>query len=361
MAHTKTETHFNQSSLSLFLKDFSAPSDVDEAVVNAAAALNEAIWSKSKQSEYFLTVLVRTQGKREEALKDALLCLASQTDSDFHVVILAHDAKGKNAAMLERIVARQEPSFRDRINIVPVKGGSRAKPLNVGIGHIRGNYVSVFDDDDLLFANWVEVFKEGANASPGTVQRAISAAQHVKPETWPQGGDGYRTVTWPEVPYPETFEILDHFEVNKSPFMSIAFPAIIFTKLGLRFDEELSVCEDWDLILQAALLCGVNSLKELTSIYRMWDGVETSYTKHSEDSWRASEAKVKARVNDKVQLIPIDTVDRIREFLSAKDAIENYGILFKNSKLRKPFVYMIKILSPGVRFSVRVRNKLWNN
>ena len=361
MVNSQSETAFNKSSLSLFLSEFSTRENANVTVVAAAAALNKAIWSDSKKSEYFLTVLVRTQGKREEALKDALLCLSSQTDPDFHVVILAHDAVVENLSMLQKLVNRLEASFRDRITIISVMGGTRATPLNVGIEHIRGEYVSVFDDDDLLFANWVEVFKAGASESPGTVQRALTAVQHVRPETWPQGSSGYRAVTWPEMPYPESFEILDHIEVNKSPFMSVAFPAVIFKKLGLRFDEELTVCEDWDVILQSAFICGVNSLKELTSIYRMWDGVETSYTKHSEESWRASEARVKDRVDGAVQLIPGNTINGIRELLLVKDALENYGLLFKDSKLRTPFVFMVKVLSPGVRFTVRVRNKLRRN
>lgn len=357
MVNSQSETAFNKSSLSLFLSEFSTRENANETVVAAAAALNKAIWSDSKKSDYFLTVLVRTQGKREEALKDALLCLSSQTDPDFHVVILAHDVVVENLSMLQKLVDRQEASFRDRITIISVMGGTRATPLNVGIEHIRGEYVSVFDDDDLLFANWVEVFKAGAKEAPGKVQRALTAVQHVRPETWPQGSSGYRAVTWPEMPYPESFEILDHIEVNKSPFMSVAFPAVIFKKLGLRFDEQLTVCEDWDVILQSALICGVNSLKELTSIYRMWDGVETSYTKHSEESWRASENTVKSRLNNKTNLLPIGALMEIRKLLLIEDALENYGLLFKDAKLRGPFVLMVKTLSPFVRFAVKVRNQ----
>ena len=36
----------------------------------------------------------------------------------------------------------------------------------------------------------------------------------------------------------------------------------------MSFDDELAVLEDWDMLLNAALLCGVASTPEVTSLYR---------------------------------------------------------------------------------------------
>ena len=45
----------------------------------------------------FLSVVMRTQGKRTNALKEALLCLNAQTDQDFEVIVMASDVYKRQA------------------------------------------------------------------------------------------------------------------------------------------------------------------------------------------------------------------------------------------------------------------------
>ena len=39
----------------------------------------------------FLSVIMRTQGHRPEALSEVLLCLCGQSDTDFEVIIMGHN------------------------------------------------------------------------------------------------------------------------------------------------------------------------------------------------------------------------------------------------------------------------------
>src|SRR5699024_9550868 len=141
-----------------------------------------------------------------------------------------------------------------RVRLVDVRGGGRARPLNVGIELARGHYISVFDDDDLVLANWVEGFLAASVSAEGKLLRSLVATQTVVPEQWSQDAHGFRSMSWPKAEYARSFDLYDHLIVNHSPFMSWAFPSHLFSMLGVRFDEQLAVCEDWDVILQGSLL-----------------------------------------------------------------------------------------------------------
>jgi glycosyltransferase involved in cell wall biosynthesis len=281
-------------------------------------AVRDAIAEDPLEDRPFLTVLLRTQGRRLEPIKDALLCLAAQTDQDFEVVIIDHDSTEDGAEGVRQVVASQPGSFRGRIRIVEVKGGTRSAPLNAGIDVARGRYVSVFDDDDILFADWVEQFHAASVDGGNRLLRAQTATQRAKPESWGQLA-GQRTLSWPSAEYARSFDQVAHLLVNHSPFMSWAFPSAIFTHLGLRFDEELDVCEDWDMILRASLLVGVKDVPALTSTYRRWEGAASSYTVHSSKIWQESEKRVIDRLNASVVSLPPGSVYEIRKLLQKQD------------------------------------------
>lgn len=266
----------------------------------------------SEQERPFLSVVLRTQGRRPEALKDALLSLAGQSNEDFEVIIVTHDAATEDFAHVTEIVASQPASFKARVSIERVRGGRRAKPLNVAVEATRGRYISFFDDDDLLFGHWVESFARVAEREPGKLVRAVVASQRAAVEMWPQDQTGFRHMNWPNAEYPAHFDQFAHLQMNFSPFMGWAFPREIFDVLGLRFDEELYVCEDWDLILRSSLLCGVAQAPELTAIYRRWEGVESSYTTHDDTQWQASQARVIAKLNEHAVVMPAGTVALMR-------------------------------------------------
>ena len=311
---------------------------IDPEFAARLRAVEEYAVGSDEHDGPFLTVLLRTQGTRREELKDALLCLSAQTDEDFEVIVLDHDALPDDADALRYAVDNQPTRFRDRITVLEVEGGSRARPLNVGINAARGAYVAVFDDDDLVFANWVEEFHRAAETSPGRMLRGIVANQQVRPEVWPHGEAGFRTVSWPKAEYAKTFNQIAHLQVNHSPFMTWAFPRLLFTRYGLQFDEKLLVCEDWDMILRGSLLVGVTDIDALTSIYRRWLGGESSYTIHSSEAWRGSEARVIGKLDRAVIMLPAGSMTRLRRLVENEDLELRYNQLMSSTswKLTAP-------------------------
>lgn len=332
--------------------------NADPVLAEHLNAVRELLTAPKQHDGPFLTVLVRTQGRRLEPLKDALLCLAGQTVQDFEVIVLEHDATQEAAEQVRVIVSRLEPEFGSKVRILEVKGGTRAKPLNQGVMQAHGRYIAVFDDDDLVFANWVEEFLRTAGTDGDRLARAVVANQRVVPEIWPQGQEGFRTGSWPNAEYPKEFDLLQHMLVNYSPFMSWAFPRALFFTYGMRFDETLTVCEDWDVILRGSLLCGVDDVPALTAIYRRWEGGESSYTIHDTDSWRASEQTVIDRINDHVIMMPIGSFEAMRRMVLYNTALDNYKFMFDGTNLRRPFNWGWDAFRPVFKVGIRVRNRI---
>lgn len=268
---------------------------------------------RTRDYEYFLSVVLRTQGRRPEQLCDALLCLYAQTDQDFETVLVLHDVEESERESIQSIVHSFPSSFSARVRILPASGVGRMVPLNAAIEVIRGQYVAFYDDDDLLMANWVENFKQVTASSPGRVVRSNVAVQRNRLEKWPDGSGGHRSISLASAEYAESFNLIDHLERNHSPFMGIAFPASFFTDWGERFDVALAVCEDWDVILRAVGLLGVESSPSITAIYRRWEDANTSYTDHDLQVWRASESRVRKKMDSSAFLAPEGTLSAVLE------------------------------------------------
>ncbi len=245
------------------------------------------------------TAVVRTQGRRPRSLMEALQSLAAQTWTDFGAVVAVHGA-GEAAAAVESEVGKAAASGAAPADckVVPVGAeGTRAKPLNAGLDAADGDYVCFLDDDDLAEPNWLAVFAEGAAAAPGRIIRARTARQ-----AWLTDGTAEpRTPAGPvEYVYPATFDPLAHFSYSETPICSLALPRAALESLGLRFDEDLTVCEDWDLVVRASQLLGVHCVDEVTSLYRRSDRANSETEANRQDWFRN-----RARVIDKLARHPL--------------------------------------------------------
>lgn len=260
----------------------------------------------------FLSVLVRTQGRRPSTLLETLLSLAAQTCDDFEVLLLAHDVDPETLGALRDLVDTFEPDFATRVRVEPVEGGGRARPLNTGVRLARGRYVATLDDDDVAFAHWVEAFRAQAEERPGAVLRSVVAQQAVTDDDW-GGRPAYRVVGRPTCPWPAEFNLLSHMYENYSPFCGFALPRSLFSDLGFAFDETLPVVEDWDVLLQAALWCGVVDSGEVTSLYRRWEAKHSSLHLHSEDTWRRAREVVLNKLDQRALCMPPQSVSAIHQ------------------------------------------------
>lgn len=269
----------------------------------------------------FLSVLMRTQGTRHATIEDALLSLAAQSSQDFEVVILPHDAPRELVGHLRYVADSFPADFAARVHIVPVDGGGRSRPLNVGIDHARGRYVAVLDDDDVVFGNWVETFQRLAAKSPGRILRSIAAEQDVQPALWGPGREGYEITGRPSSRWPEDFDVVNHLFENHSPPCGYALPRSAFADLGIRFDETLPVLEDWDVLMRVALLCGVIDSGEVTALWRRWETGESSTSVHTEFEWLRARSAVTAKLDAKPLLLPRRSVTTLHGLVEGVNSL----------------------------------------
>ncbi len=231
------------------------------------------------------TVIMRTQGRRRRTLLEAVQSLAAQTWTQFGTIVTVHAAaEVATAVEAELGAAAGAGAAPADYRVLPVgMGGSRGRPLNAGLDAADGDYVCFLDDDDLAEPDWLAVFARGAADAPGQIIRARTARQ-----AWLTEGTGEpRTPAGPvEHIYPATFDLLAHFSYSETPICSLALPRQALNSFGLRFDEDLTVCEDWDLLIRAALVLGVHCVDEVTSLYRRSDGGNSETEAYRQDWYR---------------------------------------------------------------------------
>jgi len=271
----------------------------------------------------FLSVLMRTQGRRLETLQDALLSLAAQTCDDFEVLLLAHRVQREVIGHIQYLVDAHGPDFASRVRLITVDTGGRSRPLNVGVERAQGSYVAVLDDDDVVFAHWVETFKELAARSPGRVLRTVPAAQTVRPAEWQGGRRGYEIAGRPRCPWPTRFEVIAHLFENLSPPCCYALPRSAFRDMGVRFDETLPVLEDWDVLMRVGLWSGVESVEKVTSLYRWWEGGgDSSVAVHTDFEWTRARSAVVSKLDSTALVLPPRSLTALHDLIERADRAE---------------------------------------
>lgn len=264
--------------------------------------------TQADDSRPFLSVVVRTSGERQETLVEVLLCLAAQTDLDFEIVLVLHNAARE--ADVTDLVNQFEGNLAQRVRHVTCPSGSRGRAANAGLDETRGSYVTYLDDDDLVTADWVAAIKAGAAAAPGRVVRSWAAEQS-RHRTQPHEL-ALHTATGPLRPvYAKPFDLIRHIRQNETPFHCFAFPRLL-TDLGFRFDEALSVCEDWQFLLKAAALCGVHDTERMTCIYNRWSNKSSAHAVSS-DEWTAMRTYIHVTLDEHPLLLPPGSISQLDE------------------------------------------------
>ena len=327
--------------------------------VNTSAAVNQLVClvvagpksqgghylldSERKTKHPFLSVVMRTQGRRSYTMIEALTALAGQKDRDFELLVIGHKLTHDEQLGVERQLADSPDWLRRQTRLVLVDDGNRTRPLNRGFEEARGDYIVILDDDDVPMAHWVQTFRKLAEEKPGRVLRTIAAKQDVD-IVEVQGQKAVRATGGLE-PYPAQFDLLQHMITNETPPIAIAFPRGVFHDLNIRFDETMTTTEDWDYFLRCALIVGVHAAEEITAIYHWWaSNVESSRTVHNQAEWDANYLAINRRIDSMPLLLPAGSSRQLRTLrtLHAARAVGDNGIGIEPSNLLRQ---VLEILS----------------
>jgi SAM-dependent methyltransferase len=255
-----------------------------------------------------LTVVMRTQGRRQANLREALTCLAAQSVDTFDVVLAVHADEAEPAlTMVSDVVAEFNQTFASRVRVIHVAGGRRARPLNAALALLDSDYVAFLDDDDLVTADWIETFLD--SAGNGVIVRSTGAVRHVA-QPLERHKVPYLVESSLEFRYDTKFDLVHHFWGNETPICTFAVPRSL-VQCGLRFDEQLPVLEDWDFLLRCVSLATVRDTGKVTSIYQMWRSGESSASLHDRGLWQATQRVVQDRSNSRPLVLPAGSAEGV--------------------------------------------------
>lgn len=298
----------------------------------------------------FLSVLMRTQGKRKEPLMEALLSLEAQSDDDFEVILVIHRAAEEDKKTTLALLDSLSPFMKKRVRHAVLDEGTRSAPLNKALSMAKGRYVAMLDDDDVVFEDWIEVFHTAAKEKDGMAIRCYGMTQYWSVFENAEGRRILQSASAPQPAYCQPFDLHKQFSDNYTPISCVAIPRACYSVFGIAFDERLTTAEDWDFLMRAILLCGVHDTKKITFLYRLWKNAETSHTLHRESEWLSNRKYIMEKL-DRIPYVTTNAENRERENGEKED--EAVLKLTKWQRLQRiyttygpwrfPFVVLLKI------------------
>ncbi len=229
-----------------------------------------------------VSVLIRTH-KRAAFLRQALTSVLHQTHRPLEVVVV-EDGSDEGKAICDE--------FSDRIpvryyRIAPGRGRSVAG--NLALSEARGEWLCFLDDDDLFFADHVEVLLQTVRESRllgayalawRTTTRVIDASVPV-----------YQELSWDRIP-DEPFSRVTMWHHNYMPIQAVLFHRSLYQRYG-GFAEDMDQLEDWNLWTRYTMHDDFLQVRKLTSKFRV--PAETAYVADRQDKLDAAYKDAVAR------------------------------------------------------------------
>jgi len=205
-----------------------------------------------------VSILVRTH-HRPGFLRQALASIAQQTHRPLEVVVV-EDGSSDGEAVCGEFAARLDVRY---FRLDPAQGRSRAG--NRALAEARGEWLGFLDDDDLLYADHVEVLLQAARAAdvPGAYGLAWCARTRVMDEAQGRVEESFRSVE-PDEP----FNRLRLWHHNLMPIQAVLFHRGLYERQG-GFAEDMDQLEDWNLWTRFTVDAEFVQVRKLTSLYRV--------------------------------------------------------------------------------------------
>lgn len=205
-----------------------------------------------------VSIIVRTCG-RPDVLRETLITLRNQTYENIEVVVV-EDGPNTAGTMIEN-------EFAD-LNIKYFSTGKnvgRSKAGNLAMEAASGKYLNFLDDDDLFFADHVEVLVNELTNSENRAAYALAFETPIIIES--KSPYKYQVMDYDEI-HKQAFDKVMLCHHNYIPIQCIMFEKSLFEEYG-GLDETLDALEDWDLWVRYSLHTDFGFVDKTTSIYRV--------------------------------------------------------------------------------------------
>ena len=205
-----------------------------------------------------VSIIVRTCG-RPCVLRETLMSLRDQTYDNIEIVVV-EDGEEISKQMIER-------DFSDLRIVYQATGNKvgRSKAGNIAMSLATGKYLNFLDDDDLFYADHVEVLVNALNKSKNRAAYAFAFETPI--EVMNKDPYEYRVYRYNGI-HKQVFDKLMLCHHNYIPIQCIMFEKTLFEQYG-GLDETLDALEDWDLWVRYSLYTDFDCVPKTTSIYRV--------------------------------------------------------------------------------------------
>jgi GT2 family glycosyltransferase len=214
--------------------------------------------TKARTQDPLVSLIVRTI-QRPHFLREALQSIRNQTYRPLEIIIV------EDGAPVSEQFVRQFSDLNIRYRSTASSVG-RSRAGNLGLSLATGKYINFLDDDDLLFADHVEVLV-GELESDRSRLAAYSIGFEVRTRVLSIDPFIYEETSYGVV-YEQPYSKNLLTKANYIPINSIMFSRELFLKQG-GFDEALNALEDWDLWLRYSKYTDFMFVEKSTCLYRV--------------------------------------------------------------------------------------------
>lgn len=183
-----------------------------------------------------VSILMRTMN-RPALLREALASCANQTYRNLEVVVIEDGGGDAGAAVAKEFEGRLDVRYRATKERV-----GRAVAGNLAMAAATGEWMNFLDDDDVFFADHVEVLVEAAIAA--NVKGAYGLAWETHTEFHEDHG-GYAEVMH-VTRHHQPFDRITLWHHNYLPIQAVMFHRSLYEAHG-GFAEDMDQLEDWNL------------------------------------------------------------------------------------------------------------------
>lgn len=272
-----------------------------------------------------VSVLVRTMPGCGGRLKEAVASIAAQTYQPIHLVVVEDGGQTAQAQM-------NAISASGRFNEVtyqPLPKSGRCLAGNAALAAAKGDLVCFLDDDDLFYADHLEVLVNAWSEKP-ELGAVYGLAYEVRTEVVSQEPWVYKDIVH-SLMFRQPFSRTLLWHHNFMPIQTVLFQRKLYEQYG-GFDPELDNLEDWNLWVRYSLHHDFMMVPKVTSLYRVPASTDKALQRQAvlDDYYAKAQAK---HAQLKIELSPPDIL-KMAEHLSK----ELYIGVIPSSWLREVFL-----------------------
>ena len=255
-----------------------------------------------------LSVLMRTMPGRSGKLKEAIASVANQTYSHIELVVVEDGGQDVQSAK-PQIEALQKSGLVHSVKYLPLPKVGRCEAGNQALASATGQLCCFLDDDDLFYADHLEVLVNAWLSKP-TLGAVYSLAYEVRTEVISEEPWVYKDILHNMIHrQPFNRGVLWHH--NYFPIQAVLFQRQLFLDYG-GFDTSLDNLEDWNLWVRYSLKHDFEMVHKVTSLYRVPNDVNKALQRQSvlDDYYAKAQAK---HAQLRVELSPAEIIQIAQE------------------------------------------------